>query len=192
MLKDSSLMGIFPSTPSNTDTATMNMIASFYWDPKGKQIFDSTSLSPHEEMYNVIQIIFDDHTDELHLVASNPYHLPYWLEPSLPILDYLSKTFPSYESIMEIMSTNEPTWEDHHHRSSFLPNTSSVDHDFCIPFFHWYCQHTSNSYIVAEHGVWKKSMQHYSNKSNWHISEAWHPWACSCWAELLSRRIWSI
>ena len=91
-------------------------------------------LSPHEEMYNIIQTLFDDHTDELHLVASDPYHLPYWLEPSLPILDYLSDTFPFDESIMEIMSMNEPIWEDHHHRSSFLPNTSSVDHDFASLF----------------------------------------------------------
>ena len=35
---------------------------------------------------------------------------------------------------MEIMSTNEPIWEDHHHRSSFLANTSSVDHDFASLF----------------------------------------------------------
>ena len=46
----------------------------------------------------------------------------------------LSETFPSDESIMEIMNTNEPIWEDHHHRSSFLPNTSSVDHDFASLF----------------------------------------------------------
>ena len=25
---------------------------------------------------------------------------------------------------------NESVWEDHHHRSSFLPNTSSTDNDF--------------------------------------------------------------
>ena len=91
-------------------------------------------LSPHEEMYNVIQTLFDDHTNELHLVSSDAYHLPYWLEPSLPILNYLSQTFPSDESIMEIMSMNEPIWEDHHHRSSFLSNTSSIDHDFASLF----------------------------------------------------------
>ena len=85
-------------------------------------------------MYNVIQTLSDDHTNDLHLVASDPYHLPYWLEPSLPTLDYLSHTFPSDESIMEIMNMNEPIWEDHHHRSSFLPNTSSVDHDFASLF----------------------------------------------------------
>ena len=90
MLKDSSLMGIFSSNPPNTDTTTINMISSFGYDPKGKQIVESTSLSPHEETYNVIQTLSDDQTNELHLVTSNPYHLPYWLEPSLPIMDYLS------------------------------------------------------------------------------------------------------
>ena len=89
MLKDSSLMGIFPSTPPNTDTVTIHMITSFDFEPKGKQFIESTSLSSHEAMYDTIQTLFDDHTDDLHLVASNPYHLPYWLEPSLPVLDYL-------------------------------------------------------------------------------------------------------
>ena len=101
-------MGIFPSTPPNTSTATVNMIASCDYEPKVKQIVESTLLSLHEEMYNVIQTLFDDHTDEVHLMASDPYHLPYWLEPSLPILYYLSKNFPFDESIMEMMSTNEP------------------------------------------------------------------------------------
>ena len=32
------------------------------------------------------------------------------------------------------MSMNEPIWEDHHHRSSFLPNTSLVDHYFASLF----------------------------------------------------------
>ena len=119
-------MGIFTSTPPNMDIATVHMIFSFYCDPKGKQVVESTSLSPHEEMYDTIQTFFDDHTDDLHLVASDPYQLPYWLEPSLPVLDYLSETFSSDESIMEIMSTDESIWEDHHHRSMFLPNTSLV------------------------------------------------------------------
>ena len=85
-------------------------------------------------MYNIIQTLSDDHTDEIHLVASDPYHLPYWLEPSLPILDYLSETFPFNESIMEIMNMNESIWEDHYHRSLFLPNTNSVNHDFASLF----------------------------------------------------------
>ena len=85
-------------------------------------------------MYDTIQTFSIDHTDDLHLVSLDPYHLPYWLEPSLPVLDYLSETFPSDESIMEIMNIDEPIWEDHHHRSMFLHNTSSISHDFASLF----------------------------------------------------------
>ena len=127
-------MGIFPSTHPSMDTAIVHMIASFDYETKGKQVVDSTSLSPHEAMYDTIQTFSNDHTDDLHLVASNPYHLLYWLEPSLPVLGYLSETFPSNESIIEIMITDEPNWEYHHHRSMFFPNTSSVSHDFASLF----------------------------------------------------------
>ena len=48
MLKDSSLMGIFPSTPPRTDTATVHMIGSFDYEPKGKHVVEPTSLSPHK------------------------------------------------------------------------------------------------------------------------------------------------
>ena len=91
-------------------------------------------------MYDTIQICSDDHTNDIHLVASDPYHLPYWLEPSLPILDYLSKNFPSDDSIIEFMNMGEPIWEDHHHRSMFLPNTSVVHHE-----------RPPKSYIVSRH-----------------------------------------
>ena len=47
---------------------------------------------------------------------------------------YLSQTFPSDKFIMEIMSTYESIWEDHRHRSMFLPNTSSVNHDYASLF----------------------------------------------------------
>ena len=87
-------MRIFLSSPPDTDTMTVNMISSFDYDPKGKQIVESTSLSPHEAMYNVIQTLSDDHTNDLHLVALDPYHFPYWLEPSLIIIYYLSNNFP--------------------------------------------------------------------------------------------------
>ena len=79
MLKDSSLMGIFPSTPPSTDTATVHMIASFDIEPQGINVVESTLLSPHKAMYDTIQTCSDDHTNDLHLVASDPYHLPYWL-----------------------------------------------------------------------------------------------------------------
>ena len=65
-------MGIFLSNPPNTEMVTVNMISSFDYDPKGKQIVGSTSLSPHEAMYNIIQTLYDDHTNDLHLVSSDP------------------------------------------------------------------------------------------------------------------------
>ena len=65
-------MGIFPSTPPSMDTAIVHMIASFDCESKGKQVVESTSLSSHEEMYNTIQTFFDDHTNDLHLVALYP------------------------------------------------------------------------------------------------------------------------
>ena len=55
MLKDSSLMGIFPSTPPSTDTATVHMIASFDIEPQGTNVVESTSLSPPKAMYDTIQ-----------------------------------------------------------------------------------------------------------------------------------------
>ena len=74
MLKDSSLMGVFPSTPPSTDVMSIHMITSFDYEPRGKQVVESTSLSSHEAMYDTIPTFSDDHTDEIHLVASDPYH----------------------------------------------------------------------------------------------------------------------
>ena len=119
-------MGVFPSAPPSMDVATVNMISMISHSPRGKEIVESSSLGPYEALYYVVQSASDIHYNDVHLVASDPYHLPYCLEPSLPTLDYLSQTFPSDESIMEIMSTDEPIWEDHHHRSYLLPNSSSV------------------------------------------------------------------
>ena len=110
MLKDSALMGVFPSTPSSIEMAIVNMISSFSYDPKGKQVVDTSSLSPHEAVYDAIHSISNVPTDDIHLMALDPYHLPYWLEPSLPILDYLSQTFSSNEYIIDIMNTNESIW----------------------------------------------------------------------------------
>ena len=48
MLKDSSLMGIFLSIPHKTHTKTVNMILSFDYDKKGKQIVENSLLTLHE------------------------------------------------------------------------------------------------------------------------------------------------
>ena len=55
--------------------------------------------------------------------------MPYWIEFPLPNLDYLLNTFPSDDSIREIVSWYESLWEDHNHKSYFLPNANSVEPD---------------------------------------------------------------
>ena len=123
-------MGVFPSTTPSTEVAMVNMISIAGHIPKGKKNAKTPSLGPHESLYDAIPFASDAHYDDDHLVASDPYHLPYWLDPLLPTLDYLLHNFPSDEYIMDIMSPDEYLWEYHHHRSSFLPHANSVDSNF--------------------------------------------------------------
>ena len=74
---------------------------------KGKYITKSTSLSPFDEVYNAVQTTNDPTINDHLLVASDQYHLPYWLDSTPIFLDYLSHTFPSDESIMEVISLEE-------------------------------------------------------------------------------------
>ena len=62
-------------------------------------------------------------------MASDRYHMPYWIETP-PSIDYLSHTLPIDEYIMEVMSLEEMPWEDHHHRSFFLPPCHMVEDHF--------------------------------------------------------------
>ena len=50
---------------------------------KGKEVVEFPSLSPHEALYDVIQYVSDAYIDDQHLVASDPYHLPYWIDSPL-------------------------------------------------------------------------------------------------------------
>ena len=106
------------------------MISNTFID-KGKSIADeSTSFSPFEEIYNAIQGTSDSPTNDYLLVASDRYHMPYWLENPSPSLDYLSHTLRTNEYIMEVMSLDEMPWEDYHPRSSFLPPCHMVEKHF--------------------------------------------------------------
>ena len=106
----------------------MNMISASRYDTldNGKSILDSTSLSHFKEMYQAIQSTSHPTINDHLLVALDTYHLPYWLRTSPPSLDYLLRTLPSDESIMEVISLDEMPWKYHHHRSSFLPNFHMV------------------------------------------------------------------
>ena len=81
-------------------------------------------------MYNAIQDTNDSPTTEHLLVASDHYHMPYWLKHPSPYLDYLSHTLPTDESIMEVMLLEEIPWEHYHHQSSFLPPCHMVENHF--------------------------------------------------------------
>ena len=89
-IKDSTLMGMFPSASPTTEVATMEMISTTGYSSKGKEVVESSSLGPYEVMYDVVQSASNVQPDNIHLIASDPYHFPYWLEPSLPTLDYLT------------------------------------------------------------------------------------------------------
>ena len=65
-------------------TASIYIIYTSIID-KGNFIAESTSLSPFEEIYNVIQATSDPTINYHMLVASDPYHLPYWLDSPPPI-----------------------------------------------------------------------------------------------------------
>ena len=99
---------------------------------KCKEIVELPSLSPHEALYDAIQFVSYAYIADHHLVASDPCHLPYWLDFPLPTLDYLSQNFPLDESIMEIMSLDESLCGNSDHRLSFIPNANSVDSYFFL------------------------------------------------------------
>ena len=116
-------MGVFPlsNPPPASQNASINMISTSHMD-KGNSIADeSTPLTPFEKFYNAIQSTCDPTINDHLLVASDFYHLPYWLENPSPYLYYLSHTLPMDESNMEVMSLEEMPWEDYPHRSSLLP-----------------------------------------------------------------------
>jgi hypothetical protein len=63
--------------------------------------------------------------------------------------DPLNETFPTDESIIEVMSLDETPWNDLHHRSSFLPSLDEMPsclEAFCFSFP---TPSTSNTYFGA-------------------------------------------
>ena len=74
-------MGVFPwsNPPPASQIASIDMISTSSLD-KGKVIIVSSSLNPFEEVYNAIQSTSDPTINDHFLVASDFYHLPYWLD----------------------------------------------------------------------------------------------------------------
>ena len=75
ILKDSSLMGVFPSisSPRSMKISTVNVISSNVGGmTKGKNIAEFPSLGPHEALYHAIKYTYYAYINDQHLVASNP------------------------------------------------------------------------------------------------------------------------
>jgi hypothetical protein len=143
LLKDSSLMGTFPTPlpPTTHHIATINMISTMVYqslessDPwvvpsplEFDALGDTMPLSPAETSYVAIQSASPS-SDDQHLLAPDTYSMPSWLSSLSSAFDYISQIFPSDESIMEMLSIDDVPWDDSHHRSSFLPPLEEIQED---------------------------------------------------------------
>ena len=98
-------------------------------DPSTVELLgDAMPLNIAKERYVAIQAASDAPVcDESHLTTSDS--LPDWLKSTPSSSDHFLKIFPSDKSILEVMSLGEQPWEDIHHRSSFLPDLTTVEKD---------------------------------------------------------------
>jgi hypothetical protein len=89
---------------------------------------DTMPLSPAETSYIAIESASPS-SDDQHLLAPDIYSMPSWLNSLLSVIDYISKIFPSDESIMEMLRIDDVPWDDSHHRFSFLPPLEEIQED---------------------------------------------------------------
>jgi hypothetical protein len=148
LLKDSSLMGTFPTPlpPTAHHISTVNMISTMPYqslessDPwivpspmEFDVLSDTMPLSPAEAAYVAIQSASPS-SNNSHSLAPDAYSVPSWLDSLSSVVDYISQIFPSDKYIMEILSIDDLTWDDNHHRSSFLPPLEKIHQDICSVF----------------------------------------------------------
>jgi hypothetical protein len=140
LLKDSSLMGTFPTPlpPTTHHIATINMISTTVYQSLESSnpwivpsplefdaLGDTMPLSPAETSYISIQSTSPS-SDDQHLLAPNSYSMPSWLNSLTSTFDFNSQIFPSDQSIMEMISIDDIPWDDSHHRPSFLPPLEEI------------------------------------------------------------------
>ena len=95
-------------------------------------------LSPLEKNYQEI-VLASMATSESHIVFSmklDTYVPSHWLG-SWDSMDHLNDTFPTDESIFEVMSLEKIPWNGLHHRSSFLPSLDEMPS--CLEAFISHC-----------------------------------------------------
>jgi hypothetical protein len=140
LLKDSSLMGTFPTPlpPTTHHIPTVDMISTVAYqslesfDPwivpcplEFNALGDTVPLSPTETSYVSIQSI-SPLSDDQHLLAPDVSSMQSWLSSLSSVIDYISPTFPSYESIPKMLRNGKLPRHNNHHRSSFLPPREEI------------------------------------------------------------------
>lgn len=134
LLKDSSSMVTFVIPPLNfpSDFVEVNMFTSstmqspYPWIVPLESDLSSYGsempLSPFELAYQVVQLFSDPtskNIDRMDTINEDYSPLP-WLE-LVSSSDPFNHIFSTDEIIMEVMTLDEIPWNNHHHRSSFLP-----------------------------------------------------------------------
>jgi hypothetical protein len=143
LLKDSSLMGTFPTPlpPTAHHIAIANMVSTIPYqslessDPwivpsplEFNVLSDTMPLNPAEAAYVAIQSASPSSNNSYSL-APNAFLMPSWLDSLSSAVNYISHIFPSDELIMEMLSIDDLPWDDNHHRSSFLPPLEEIHKD---------------------------------------------------------------
>jgi hypothetical protein len=136
-------MGTFPKPlpPTTQHIVMINMISTMAYqyfessDPwivpsplEFNALGDVMPLSVVEDSYDAIQSASLS-LDDQHLLASNTYSLPSWLDSLSFSFNYILLIFPSNESIMEMINIEEVPWDENHHQSSFLLNLEKIEED---------------------------------------------------------------
>jgi hypothetical protein len=143
LLKDSSMMGNFPLPPPDIPpTVTqVNMISTDTsksldsYDPwvvpspsEYESYDDRMPLSPIEITYEEIQsasVAASDTSDPMSHVLDEYSHSSWLISMASP--DPFDDTFPTDESIIEVMSLEETPWDDSHHHSSFFLKPETIE-----------------------------------------------------------------
>jgi hypothetical protein len=90
-------------------------------------------LSLVEAKYGTIKFASPS-LDDQHMMVSNSYSLPSWLDSLSSTLDHILRIFPSDESIMEMLNIEEAPWDENHLHSSFLPIFDEIEKDISSIF----------------------------------------------------------
>jgi hypothetical protein len=143
LLKDSSLMGTFPTTlpPTTHHIATVDMISTAAYqslessDPwivpcplEFDALGDTMPLSPAKTSYVSIQSASPSSNDQ-HLLAPDVSSMQSQLSSLLSVIEYISPIFPSDKSIPKMFHIDKLPRDNNHHRSFFLPPREEIWED---------------------------------------------------------------